>query len=227
MHVYMYHIYICIYDPYIHILHLYDINTHICIYIYVQSHFNTHTTLTKLMIFTVIGENATSSAVLQCNTLQHSAATHCKTSPRHGNTLQHTAATRCNAWLHIHYLDVDDLVTVLGGECRLVRRFTRHCLDRLSTSVDCKCESGVCVAVCRGVSRCVAVRCSALQCESHDIVLTISAHLPIENVRVVCVLQGVAVCCTVSQSIAVRITSFHVYMHTYVHTCVLSRIVSL
>jgi len=64
------------------------------------------------------------------------------------------------------------------------------------------CRVLQCVAVCCSLLQCVAVRCSALQCESHDIVLTVSAHLPIGNVRVVCVLQGVAVCCRVLQCVA-------------------------
>ena len=57
--------------------------------------------------------------------------------------------------------------------------------------------------MCCNVLQCVAVCCSALQCESHDIALTVSAHLSIANVRVVCVLQCVAVCCSVLQCVAV------------------------
>ena len=102
----------------------------------------------------------------------------------HGHATQ-GAATRDSTENHVHTWRAQ----------QRTRRHTQH-----------DGESALCVAVCCGVLQCVVVPCSVLQCVAHvdTHTMMVAPHCVLQCVAVCCsVLQCVAVCCSVLQCAAV------------------------
>jgi len=120
--------------------------------------------------------------------------------PSHPHTLSPALPPACDVELCVHCRDVSHIVCVCGCVCLWVRVFVcvRGCMCLCVFVGACAC---VCLWVLVLVGACVCVSC-ACRCWS-CVCITDIDHSPSVPVRLMSVLQCVAVCCGVLQCVAV------------------------